>query len=232
MLDFLLPMGISLLVIEAFMLLLWMIYLIQKNISLAGIGWGLSFILAALISFILGEGYVWRRLLVLTVVSIWALRLVLHLISRFHQGLEDPRYQKVLHSPLLPGPITLKALTLYLLQGLFAAVLSLPFALMSQNVLPFFGTCEVFGLLIWMAGVSGEAVADRQLERFKQTPGNGEIVCKQGLWKYARHPDYFFEWVIWIGYFVMALSSPLGWLSVIAPILMLYLMLYASRACP
>jgi steroid 5-alpha reductase family enzyme len=218
-------LGVSLAIVMGLMFLLWIVYLIKKNVNVVDIGWGVSFILTVLVYFALGDGYFWRRLLILILVSIWSLRLVTYLMERFSFQ-KEPRYQQILQSTA--RHINLKVLALFLLQGFLVVVLSLPFALMSQNVLPFFTAPEVFGLLLWMGGVLGETVADDQLYRFKQNPNHENQVYEGGLWRYCRHPNYFFEWVIWIAYFIIALSSPLGWLAVISPILMLYLLLKVS----
>jgi steroid 5-alpha reductase family enzyme len=101
---------------------------------------------------------------------------------------------------------------------------------MSQHSFPFFSSYEVFGLLIWMGGVAGETIADYQLASFKRNPlyaGSGQVF-DQGLWRYSRHPNYFFEWIVWIGYSVMAISAPFGWLGIISPILILFLLLKVS----
>jgi steroid 5-alpha reductase family enzyme len=80
----------------------------------------------------------------------------------------------------------------------------------------------------WAVGLPGEAVADAQLARCKRDPSRRGRTCREGLWRYSRHPNYFFEWVIWVGFFVVALGSPWGWTTVIAPALMLHLLLHVT----
>jgi steroid 5-alpha reductase family enzyme len=215
-------------VVQVIMLFFWAGYLITRNVNIVDIGWGVGFIAAALLSFIFGEGFLWRKVLILTIASVWALRLVHHLVKRFVPGKDDPRYQVLLEKwPLNPYP-HLQVLALFALQGLLVAILSIPFILMSQNPVPFFCANEVFALLIWMVGLSGETAADYQLAQFKSHPDHTGQVCKEGLWHYSRHPNYFFEWIIWVGYAVMALSSPFGWLGMVSPFLILYLLLKVS----
>lgn len=221
-------MGTSLVVVETIMLLFWGYYLFRRNVSVVDIGWGVGFMGTAAVYFLLGDGYFWRKILVITIVCIWAFRLVKYLSHRFLPEREDPRYELLLTRWPFAGYPIFQALTLFAFQGLLVTFLSLPFALMNQNLLPFFSTYEIFGLLIWMGGLVGEAAADRQLDLFKQNPAHSGEVCEQGLWKYSRHPNYFCEWVIWLGYGMMALSAPYGWLALISPLLMLYLLLYVS----
>jgi len=228
MLYFVLMMGIGLVLIEGVLLLFWGYYLLRRNVSVVDIAWGIGFIAAAVAYSLLGQGFFWRKGLVLTIVMIWAFRLVRHISNRFMPNREDPRYLLLLSSwPFASHPL-FQALTLFVFQGILISILSLPFALMSQNGLPFFTPCEVFGLLIWMGGMAGESSADRQLNQFKQNPAISNLVCETGLWKYSRHPNYFFEWVIWLGYGTMALSSPYGWLGMFSPLLMLYLLVQVS----
>jgi steroid 5-alpha reductase family enzyme len=232
MLHFFVMFGAAFVAVEAVMLLFWVLYCAYRNVSVMDIGWGLGFIAAALVYFILGDGYIWRKILVLTIVSIWALRLVWHLAHRFMLDREDTRYQVFLRKwPLAQNPL-LQVLIFFAFIGILITILSLPFALMSQNILPFFSTFEVYGLLIWMGGVVGEAIADYQLYQFRQNPDHFKKVFQNGLWRYSRHPNYFFEWIVWLGYFIMAFSSPFGWVSIISPILMLYLLLKVSGIPP
>ena len=78
------------------------------------------------------------------------------------------------------------------------------------------------GIALWLIGLLGESLADRQLARFRADPANKGKVCRTGLWNYSRHPNYFFEWLVWVGYAVFALGSPWGWLGLLAPALMLH----------
>lgn len=218
-------LGLSLAIVMGFMVLLWLIYLFTNKIGAIDIGWGIGFILATLVYFTLGEGYIWRKVIILLLVSFWALRLTTYLLEKINL-IEDPRYQALI--PIGIKHPHLRILSFALLQGFLVIVLSIPFALISENTLPFFSTTEVFGILVWGIGVIGETTADNQLFRFKQSPENQNRVFEKGLWRYSRHPNYFFEWVTWVGYFLMAVSSPAGWLAVIAPAIMLYLLLYVS----
>jgi steroid 5-alpha reductase family enzyme len=84
---------------------------------------------------------------------------------------------------------------------------------------------EIAGAVLWLLALSGEALADAQLGAFKRNAKNRGRVCNVGLWRYSRHPNYFFEWMIWVAYFVFALGSPHGWIAIIGPASILYLLL-------
>jgi steroid 5-alpha reductase family enzyme len=87
------------------------------------------------------------------------------------------------------------------------------------------GASGLLGVAFWATGLLGESLADRQLARFRADPANKGKICQIGLWNYSRHPNYFFEWLVWVGYAVFALGSPWGWLGFIAPALMLHFLL-------
>jgi steroid 5-alpha reductase family enzyme len=170
------------------------------------------------------------RLPLLIMVTLWSLRLGAHLLVRVraHHPVEDVRYAQLRTEW---GPATdRKMLGFFLLQGVLQVVLSLPWLLSCLDApagrsgwVPssaWGATCFWVGLLLWAAGLFGESVADRQLARFRRDPAHRGQVCQQGLWRLSRHPNYFFEWLVWVGYGVFALASPWGWLGLAAPALM------------
>jgi steroid 5-alpha reductase family enzyme len=110
-------------------------------------------------------------------------------------------------------------------QALLDVVLSLPFLLACLDTRAPLGIGEKIGMGIWLAGIFGEALADAQLDAFKKNPANKGTTCRAGLWNYSRHPNYFFEWTIWMGYAVFVIGSPWGWLGLISPALILYFLL-------
>ena len=82
--------------------------------------------------------------------------------------------------------------------------------------------------MVFIIALAGETVADEQLHAFKRNVMNKGKTCDVGLWRYSRHPNYFFEWLVWVGFFVYALDSPMGWVAVISPMIMFYLLMYVS----
>ena len=165
-----------------------------------------------------------------TLVLIWSLRLGTHLLVRVraHHPHEDVRYAKLREE--WGAATDRKMFGFFQLQGALQVVLSLPIFLVHLDST---GTDNCFGLgltgfvgsALWLTGLLGESLADRQLARFRADPANKGKVCQAGLWNYSRHPNYFFEWLVWVGYAVFALGSPWGWLGLIAPALMLHFLL-------
>jgi steroid 5-alpha reductase family enzyme len=103
-------------------------------------------------------------------------------------------------------------------------ILAIPFFIITANQSAEIATLEYAGLVIWLVAFIGEMLADRQLAAFKKDPANKGKVCDTGLWYYSRHPNYFFEWLSWMGYFIFALASPMGILAIISPAIILYLL--------
>ncbi len=170
----------------------------------------------------------WPRSAVFTaMVAIWSMRLGIHLFVRVksHHPTEDVRYARLRHE--WGQRVGTKMFGFFLLQGVLQVVLSIPVVLVNLNLQRSYcplalGWPETFGILLWFTGLIGESLADRQLAAFRADPANRGKVCQAGLWNHSRHPNYFFEWMIWVGYAVFALGSPLGWLGLIAPALMFH----------
>lgn len=217
---------LSAILVTSLMLTLWLIYKRTHNAGIVDIGWALSFILTALAALILGQGPLLRKGTIAFLATLWAVRLALHITRRYLKSPEDPRYAQI-RDNWSGDPSGIKFLLLFLFQGALVLLLSLPFFLIASNTGPF-SLWEGAGTLVWLIGVVGESIADGQLYRFKE-PGK---VCQKGLWKYSRHPNYFFEWVVWIGFFLMALPAPFGWFAILSPILILVLLLKVSGIPP
>lgn len=163
-------------------------------------------------------------LTVSALVTAWALRLGVHLLVRVksHHPREDVRYAELRRE--WGAAEARKMFGFFLLQGGLQLVLSTPWLLTiidSQRARSFsLGTWAWVGVGLWCVGWVGETIADRQLSRFRADPANRGQICQVGLWNYSRHPNYFFEWVIWLGYAALALGAPWGLLGLISPLLM------------
>jgi len=152
---------------------------------------------------------------------VWACRLGLYLFfTRIWQQPEEGRYQQLRKE--WKRNINFKFLLFFEFQALLDVVLSVPFLVAALNPPPELSFLEIAGLATWAVAMVGEAIADTQLNRFKKNPANKGKTCQVGLWNYSRHPNYFFEWLIWVAWFLFALGSPHGWVAVICPLLMLY----------
>lgn len=213
-------LGLGAACVFAMMFALWLLHLALKNASVVDPGWALGLGLLGCLYAALGPGFVLRRTLIAAMAAFWGLRLGLHLVRRIWGEPEEGRYQ---HMRATWGSnIEFKFLIFFEAQALLDVILSIPFLVACLNPAPQLHWLEVLGLALWVIAVLGESVADAQLDAFKAVPAHKGQVCRLGLWNYSRHPNYFFEWLVWVAWCIFALASPYGWLSLFCPALMLY----------
>jgi len=218
-------------VVAALMLALWCVELRQRDASAVDAGWSASLGLLALYYAWAGPGDLTRRILMGVLVGVWSLRLTGYLLRHRVLGKEeDGRYQKLrkgwgrrAHAYFF---------VFYQAQGLLAVVLSVPFLLIAFHASPGLDPLEIAGVGLWAVALLGETVADRQLARFRDDPANRGKTCRVGLWRYSRHPNYFFEWLTWCAYALMALAAPYGWLGILSPTLILISILKVTGIPP
>ena len=202
-----------------------------KNATAVDLGWALSIGLAAALYAVIGDGDEYRRLLTATMACAWSLRLSFHLFAdRVMKRKEDARYAAL--RQLWGDRAQFNFFWFYMGQSALAALLSVPFALQCEDTIEDITLAEVVGSVLWLTGLIGEAVADRQLARFRADPANRGLTCRAGLWNWSRHPNYFFEWVIWLGFGIMPLQTPLGYIALVAPALMWFLIVKVTGIPP
>lgn len=220
-------LGAAFFLVLSLMSILWVVYYFKKNAGIVDIGWSLSFVITVWAYFLLGYGYAPKKWAVALMVTTWGCRLAWSLYQRYIMSEEDSRYQ-ILRQKWGEADEAFKFFMLFILQGVLVVVLSLPFLLVCAFADNNWQGVEVTGMILWLTGVAGEATADQQLFQFKQSSANKDKVCQEGLWYYSRHPNYFFEFIVWAGYFFFALGTPGGWLAIIAPGIMLCLLTKVS----
>ncbi len=216
---------VCLLACSSIMILVWLWAKRAGNAGVVDIFWALNFPVIAFLLYALAPGYQPRKALLCAMVMIAGFRLGWHLGVRVigHLQEEEGRYQQ-LRREWAPNP-NKKFFWFFQLQSFSNVLLALPFFTSTANTNPALSPWEYTGAALWLIAVIGEATADRQLAAFKKAPSNKGKVCNTGLWNYSRHPNYFFEWLLWIAYFVYALGSPYGILAAISPLIILYLLL-------
>lgn len=165
-------------------------------------------------------------------IGIWSARLGYHLAKRIakHHPEEDTRYRKLRES--WQGKTNQKFLLLFLANAVLVFLLALPFHLIAADPNPAFGPFSIAGAIVTIIGLAGEIIADKQMAAFKATDPDPKSVCRKGLWKYSRHPNYFFESVIWAGFFIFALGAPWGWATIYAPAIITFLLLKVTGIPP
>ncbi len=165
------------------------------------------------------DAMVGRRWLIGALVTVWALRLCWHLSLRFLRSPEDERYAELKEQ--WGDRAQLRMFRFYQMQGLGAFLFSLAVLVAATNPAPW-SIFDAIGVVVWAAAVVGELFSDYQLQRFKRDPKNKGEVCNQGLWRYSRHPNYFFEWLHWCCYVFFAVTTPYWCLSLIMPAAMYF----------
>ena len=203
------------------MLLLWLIHLPLKNAAIVDAGWAGGLALLGVIYADTAGGYAPRSWLVAAMAMLWGLRLALYLLfTRVIGHPEEGRYVQLRHE--WSGNLPLKFLAFFQVQALLCVVLSIPFLLAALNPRPSLFLLEYAGAGLWLAAFIGECLADYPLHAFKSNPANRGKTCRAGLWNYSRHPNYFFEWSIWVAFALFALRSPYGYLGLVSPLLILF----------
>jgi steroid 5-alpha reductase family enzyme len=221
----LLEFGSALPWILALALLAWCVCTMKRNVGLVDIFWSLFLLVAALCYLRLREPVTLRALLVLALVTLWALRLAIHLGLRNWNAAEDHRYQAI-RARNQPGFAWKSLYLVFALQALLALLVAAPlYAAMVADRPP--GWLDLPGVMLVLAGMVFEALADAQLTAFTGDQRNHGKVMDRGLWRYSRHPNYFGEFCVWWGFFLLALPTG-AWWTLVSPLLMSVLLLRVS----
>lgn len=211
-----------------FLTVVWMVSLIRKDASIVDPFWGLTFIvLATAYRYISESEYGARPAIVLGLLVIWGVRLSAYLFWRNAGKGEDYRYQ-AMRSRQGPNFPIKSLFTVFWLQAALAWIVSLPL-LAAIDGGKSIGAFDYLGIAFWAIGMYFETAGDFQLARFKADPANRGKVLDLGVWRYTRHPNYFGDFMVWWGFFWLALGAG-GWWSVIGPLLMTVLLMRVSGA--
>jgi steroid 5-alpha reductase family enzyme len=218
---FLIGLGLSSLLMAA----VWWVAMHIRNAGIVDIAWALGFAPLALFYRIFGDGEPVRQNLITLMVIIWSVRLGAHLWKRVmgHHPEEDSRYRELRRA--VAGHEKFFFFWFFQAQALLLSVLSIPILLSNFDPRVQLGFSDVLGCAVWLVAIAGESLADRQLATFKALAANKGKVCSVGLWRYSRHPNYFFEWLIWVAFFLFVFPAPWGWTTLFAPVLMLFFLL-------
>ncbi|MEO8760461.1 MAG: DUF1295 domain-containing protein, partial [Bacteroidia bacterium] len=206
--------------ISLVMFFVWLWALRIKNYGVVDIFWGFNFLLIAAIIFVLADGDSTRKIVVCSLASLWSFRLGTYLLIRVgsHLNEEEGRYKQ-----LRAEWNTTKFFFFFQMQAFSNVMLAIPFFIIALNKNAEMSYIEYVGAALWFLSIIGEGLADFQLQLFKKDSKNKGKVCQRGLWNYSRHPNYFFQLLIWVSVLIFALPSPYGWLAIICPVSIGYL---------
>lgn len=219
---------IALMSIFGLMTLLWLVSLALKNSSIVDIFWGTGFVISGWLYFSLTpDGFLLRKVLIVTLTTIWGLRLSLYILWRNWGKGEDFRYQ-VWRREAGAAWWWRSFFKVFLLQGILMWIISVPLLAAQFHSTPDRLTVlDFLGLSLWLVGFFFESVGDFQLARFKANPANKGKVMDRGVWRFTRHPNYFGDTAQWWGYYIIAAASG-GWWTVFSPVLMTLFLLRVS----
>lgn len=218
-------LGLVWLVAAGVMAAVWWIQWRTQNAGYVDVAWAALLGVAALYYGAVADGAFLPRLLVALLAATWGFRLALHLLHRVLNEHEDGRYA---HLRAHWGGHQGKFFAFFQAQALAVAMFSVPFLVAASNPTEAFTLWSALGIVIWIASLAGESVADLQLARFRANPKNRGSTCREGLWRYSRHPNYFFEWLHWFAYASLAIGSAHAWAALIGPALMLVSLCWVS----
>lgn len=214
--------------IAVLMGLTWLVSLAMRDASIVDLVWGAGFVVVAVTAALVGEGWEARRALLAILVGVWGLRLSGYLAWRNLGHGEDYRY-RAMRKKWGDRFWWVSFFQVFALQGVMMWVVSLPVQLAATAALPgSFGVLAVVGVSLWTVGLLFETVGDAQLARFKKDPASEGQVMDEGLWRYTRHPNYFGDFCVWWGLFLVAAETgPARW-GIVGPLLMSFLLLRVS----
>ena len=213
---------------SATMICVWLVSIRIHNASYVDVAWALGIAGTAVAYALLADGSTLHRVLVAGLGTIWGVRLGTYLLARLAGKEEDGRYQELRRRW---APNANRAFfVFYQAQAGFVLVFSLPFALVAADR----------GEMTWLAwagaglalgSIAGEVTADTQLAVWKGNPANQGKTARNGLWGWSRHPNYFFEWLHWVAWAIIAFSSPYGWVAIFVPVF-LFALLFKVTGIP
>ena len=212
-------MGWNLAAVAAMMIIGWLVSLAYRNVTIVDSLWGLGFVLIAWLTYFASDGFWGRKLLLAILVTLWGLRLTAYLSWRNWGKGEDPRYGGWRNKSGERFWIV-SLFKVFVLQALFLWIIALALQIGQLATTPAALTSlDLLGTLVWTTGFIFESVGDWQLAQFKSDPANKGRVMDHGLWAYTRHPNYFGEFLVWWGVFLVTLSIPNSWWTILSPLI-------------
>ncbi len=221
------------LLVVSLMLGLWGISVVLQDVSLVDIGWGVGFVLIVWCTWLLTAGEVVSdqpvpsRWVLPVLTTLWGLRLASYLAWRNIGQPEDKRYAQ-LRSTMNPGFWWKSLVVVFGLQGAIMWLVSQPLQWGVAHAQPGWRLGHLIGIALWTLGILFETLGDWQLARFKRVPENAGRVLKQGLWRYTRHPNYFGDFCVWWGLYLVSVAHGGHLWTIVGPMVMSILLMRVS----
>jgi steroid 5-alpha reductase family enzyme len=217
-------LGLGWLLVGILMTILWVVQRVRGDAGVVDVGWAAGLGLLAVLYALIGDGAPAYRLLVAVLAGLWSVRLALHVyFNRVRGKDEDGRYQTL--RARWGEQSQSRFMVFFQAQALLAVLLSLPFVVIVNIDTPHLSVWAWVAIGVWAVAVTGETIADRQLAAFRADAANRGTTCRRGLWRYSRHPNYFFEWLHWWTYVVIAIGNTYWWATLVGPALMAFFLI-------
>lgn len=212
------------------MAVLWLVQLRTRNAGIVDVAWA-ALTGAVGVYFAASPATIpWLRWLTGAMIAVWALRLTVHLFRRVVGAREEGRYETLRNK--WGSAANRRFFWFFQAQALAAVGFATSVLAVALSRTPPAPWRVTIGVFLWALGVGGVALADSQLSRFKRRPESRGRTCREGLWRYSRHPNYFFEWLHWCAYIPLASGSLLWWAPVLVAATLLYLLLFVTGIPP
>lgn len=222
-------LALSAAAVAVVMVIVWAISIRLRDVSIIDPAWGPAFVLVALIAVLDGHGDAARRWLLLAMTAAWGVRLGVHLTRRKLGDREEDRRYAAMREREGDGFTRWSLWAVFGTQGLLVVIVSLPIQV-AANRSGGLGATIVPGLIVFLIGVAFEAIGDEQLRRFKADPENVGKVMDRGLWRYTRHPNYFGDFCVWWGIWLVVLPAGGVWWTFLGPAIMTLFLVRISGA--
>ncbi|MDD3452715.1 MAG: DUF1295 domain-containing protein [Bacilli bacterium] len=220
----------TIIIIFVYMNILYIIARMKKNNSIVDIGWGIGFIILALISLLNNinlKYFPFRQILPNILIILWGGRLAYYIFKRNFNKEEDYRYQQMRIN--WGKYVNIKSyFYIFMLQGILMYIICLPIIINNISYVDNIYITDILGIIIWIIGYLFEVVGDYQLRKFIKNKNNSGKIMKDGLWKYTRHPNYFGEATMWFGIYFLTIHSKIGIYGIFSPLLITFLLLFVS----
>jgi steroid 5-alpha reductase family enzyme len=222
---------VGLLIASSLMAVLWLVQRRTGNAGIVDAGWAFAVGALGVLFAATSDGYLPRRVLAAGLIGVWSVRLATYiLLDRVLGRPEEGRYRTLRAN--WGSAADGRLFFFFQTQALAAVFFALPILIVAYHPTERWTAWDGAGILIWCASVVNTVLADRQLARFKQRPENRGKTCREGWWRYSRHPNYFFEWLHWWSYVALSVGAPFWWLTLLSPAVMLYFLLKVTGIPP